>query len=581
MIRGVRANQPGFRTVTFTAGLNLVLADRSTSAGEKDTTNALGKSTLIDIIDFCLASNTTSAKGLRVEALQGWAFTVALTLAGNDVEVTRATDVPGFFAVEGPTEGWPLQPVPNKDGLPGFDAKRWRAVLAWALFGLTDAPTERPYKPSARSLLSYFIRNQTAAYTTPFKYFDNQKTWDTQVHNAFLLGLDWEKAAVWQQLKDQKNALDALKQAIKTGAVDGELASLGELEAERLRLSTQLERERGALSSFQVLPQYRDIETQANLLTTEIHGLVNANIIDRRRLERYRDSVVDEGPPSDDRLEALYTEAGIALPGSVVKTLAAARAFNAQIIANRRGFIASEVASLQAGLEERESRIAALTDRRAGFLTALAGQGALEELTRLQELHAATRLRVDELNQRITQLRQMTTKVDTIKVETVELKRAATLDYEERRPLWSQALSLFSDFSEHLYKTPGRLVIDIDDTGYRFDVEIAGSPSEGISKMKIFCYDLMLISFARRRGLGIDFLIHDSTIFDGVDPRQRAHALELAAAMSAEYGFQYICTLNTDMVPASDFSAGFAYLPLVRLRLTDTDPSGSLLGFRY
>jgi uncharacterized protein YydD (DUF2326 family) len=581
VIRGVRANRRGFREVTFTAGLNLVLADRSKSAGDKDTTNALGKSTLIDIIDFCLASNTTTAKGLRVDALQGWAFTVELTVAGNNVAVTRETDTPGFFAIEGPTEGWPLQPTPNKEGVPGFDAKRWKAVLAWAMFGLTEASTDRGYKPSARSLLSYFIRNQTAAYNTPFKYFDNQKTWDMQVHNAFLLGLDWEKAALWQQLKDQKNALDALKQAIKTGAVDGELGSLGELEAERLRLSTQLERERAALANFQVLPQYREIEAQANVLTTEIHALVNANIIDKRRLERYRDSVVDEGAPSADRLEAVYTEAGVALPGAVIKTLEAARAFNEQIVANRREFIANEIAALEAGLEERDTRIAALTDRRAGFLNALAGQGALDELMQLQELHAATRLKVDELANRIAQLRQMTTKVDTIKVETVELKRAAALDYEERRPLWSQALSLFSDFSLHLYKTPGRLVIDIDDTGYRFDVEIAGSPSEGISKMKIFCYDLMLISFARLRDLGIDFLIHDSTIFDGVDPRQRAHALELAAEMSAKHGFQYICTLNTDMVPVSDFSAGFAYEGLVRLRLTDTDPSGSLLGFRY
>ena len=51
--------------------------------------------------------------------------------------------------------------------------------------------------------------------------------------------------------------------------------------------------------------------------------------------------------------------------------------------------------------------------------------------------------------------------------------------------------------------------------------------------------------------------------------------------MSAEYKFQYICTLNTDMVPVSDFSTEFDYESLVRLRLTDTDPSGSLLGFRY
>ncbi|MBV9560793.1 MAG: DUF2326 domain-containing protein [Bradyrhizobium sp.] len=581
MIRAVRANKKGFHDATFTPGVNLILADRSTTAGDKDTTNALGKSTLIEIIDFCLGSNTSAGKGLRIEALQGWAFTLEVTVAGNDVAVTRSTDAPGFFAIEGPTIGWPVQPAVNKEGATGLDSKKWRSVLAWAMFGLSEIAGDSGYKPSARSLLSYFVRNQAAAYNTPFKHFDNQKTWDIQVHNAFLLGLNWEKAATWQRLKDQKNALDALKQAIKTGAVDGELASMGELEAERLRLTTQLEREREALSNFRVLPQYREIEGQANALTTEIHGLVNANIIDKRRLERYRDSIATEGAPSEDRLEALYSEAGAALPGAVIKTLSDARAFNEKIVANRREFIAGEITALEADITERDNKISTLTDRRAGYLSTLAGQGALEELTQLQELHAITRLKVDELTNRITRLRQMTSKGDTIKVETVELKRATTLDYEERRALWSQALRLFSDFSEHLYKSPGRLVIDIDDTGYKFDVEIAGSPSEGISKMKIFCYDLTLISFARERGLGIDFLIHDSTIFDGVDPRQRAHALELAAQMSAKHGFQYICTLNSDMVPMSDFSSGFNFESLVRLRLTDTDPSGSLLGFRY
>lgn len=72
MIRAVRASRRGFHTAAFTVGVNLVLADRSSGAGDKDTTNALGKSTLIEIIDFCLASNTSPRKGLRVEALQGW-----------------------------------------------------------------------------------------------------------------------------------------------------------------------------------------------------------------------------------------------------------------------------------------------------------------------------------------------------------------------------------------------------------------------------------------------------------------------------------------------------------------------------
>lgn len=581
MIRAVRANKRGFRTVIFKAGANLVLADRSKAAGDKDTTNGLGKSTLIEIIDFCLGANTSPDKGLRLEALADWAFTLDLTLKGSEVSVTRSVASPSAFEIVGDTTGWLIVPEKNKDGVPVLDAKKWRSVLAWALFGLPSAANSQNYQPSARSLLSYFTRNVHGAYDSPFSHFGNQKVWDIQVHNAFLLGLNWEKAARWQQLKDQKNALDALKKAIKTGAIDGELSSLGELEAQRVRLDGQLAREAEALRTFQVLPQYKEIEREANKLTEEIHQLVNENITDARRVDRYRSLTAEESAPAGDKLEALYQEAGVALPNAVKRTLDEARAFNEAIVKNRQQFISQEIIELNAAIAKNEERVAQLTNRRAELLTTLQGHGALEEFTRLQDLHAATRLRVDNLTSRINQVRQMTSKADQIKVETVELKRSTELDYEERREVWTQALTLFSDFSEHLYNSPGRLVIDIDDTGYRFDVEIDGNQSEGISKMKIFCYDLMAICFARIRGLGIDFLIHDSTMFDGVDPRQRAHAIELADQMAQKYDFQYILTLNTDMLPTNDFSQGFDYQALVRLTLTDTDPSGSLFGFRF
>ncbi|MBF0164749.1 MAG: DUF2326 domain-containing protein, partial [Magnetococcales bacterium] len=70
-------------------------------------------------------------------------------------------------------------------------------------------------------------------------------------------------------------------------------------------------------------------------------------------------------------------------------------------------------------------------------------------------------------------------------------------------------------------------------------------------------------------------------IFDGVDERQRARALELAAQESEVHGFQYICTLNSDMTPENEFSPNFDLSPFIRLRLTDEDVKGSLLGVRF
>jgi len=77
------------------------------------------------------------------------------------------------------------------------------------------------------------------------------------------------------------------------------------------------------------------------------------------------------------------------------------------------------------------------------------------------------------------------------------------------------------------------------------------------------------------------FLIHDSTIYDGVDERQRAEALELAASESRAYGFHYICTLNSDYVPRNEFSSGYRIEDYIRLRLTDADVTGCLMGVRF
>ena len=75
------------------------------------------------------------------------------------------------------------------------------------------------------------------------------------------------------------------------------------------------------------------------------------------------------------------------------------------------------------------------------------------------------------------------------------------------------------------------------------------------------------------------FLAHRR--IDGVDSRQRAAALERAHEVSEATGTQYICALNSDMIPRDDFSRGFNFDERVRLTLTDKEPAGSLLGFNF
>lgn len=582
MIHGVYANQSSFHPVEFTTGLNVVLAERTDTSTQKDTRNGLGKSTLIEIIDFCLGARVTRGKGLYIEQLEDWVFTLDITLASNRIRVTRSIKSPNRIVIDGPTSGWIEQPdIDNSTRQRLFNLDRWKTLLGWALFGLPRSDDTHKYKPSYRSLVSYFIRQGLDAYSNPFRHCRQQKTWDIQLNVGFLLGLNWEYAARWQELKDQENALNAMSQAIKTGAIEDALGSVGELEAKRIQLEGQVERESEALTSFKVHPQYESVQEEADRITAGIHELANQNVADRRLLARYRESVAGEKPPSDVSLERLYKETGLVFPEAVRRTLEEAKNFHRRIVENRKQFLETEIKRLERQILQREKKIRALTETRAASLEILRTHGALQEMTKLQERHMEIKGRLERVRARISEIKDATSRKRKIKVAKTELAQIAERDHEQRRDTWAIAVRLFNDNSQALYKTPGRLVIDIAETGYKYDVEIERSGSEGIGKMKVFCFDLMLLQFITKQKARIGFLVHDSVLCDGVDSRQRALALERASQVAKDIDAQYICALNSDMVPREDFSEGFDFDRYVRLTLTDRDPSGSLLGFQF
>lgn len=75
----------------------------------------------------------------------------------------------------------------------------------------------------------------------------------------------------------------------------------------------------------------------------------------------------------------------------------------------------------------------------------------------------------------------------------------------------------------------------------------------------------------------MDFLFHDSHLFDGVDTTQTRTALLAVARKSEELNFQYITTVNSDIFSLFSNELGRYKLDI---SLTDTEESGRLLGIR-
>ena len=580
MIHEIRANQASFRPVRLRPGLNVILAERTEESSSKDTRNGLGKTTLIEIIHFCLGAQVRSGHGLAIPALAEWAFTMEISLGGQRITVTRALAEPNTVRVSGLGEDWSGIPDINLTGDRSFSQEQWRAFLGKALFSLPTPGTPK-YNPSFRSLISYFVRRGHHAFGDPFSHFRAQNTWDVQLHVALLLGLEWRHAVQWQRIKDRDTDLKNFRKLVDRGAVSYVGGSIGELEAERVTLLQEIEESSRALDNFKVHPQYESIQQEANQLTEELHAATNTNVLASRRLRLYRQAIESEKPPSGESVEKLYEEMGVVFSETIRRSLAEAKEFYGKVVKDRQRFLKKETSRLESRKTAMGQKIRELTEVRAGLLQVLSEHGALKEMVKLREWHVAKCEELEHVKGQIDRRRRIESDQRRIARDKADFADLAARDYEERRDTWDMPVRLFNLNSQALYKVPGHLVIDTSDSGFKFNIEISKSGSDGIGKMKIFCFDLAILEFCARRDLSIDFLVHDSEMYDGVDSRQRAAALERAHEVTERTGTQYICALNSDMVPYDDFRVGFAFDEHVRCRLTDGEASGTLMGIVF
>lgn len=578
MIRAIRADNEMFKPAVFREGLNVVLAKRTIEATKRDSTNGLGKSALLEIVNFCLGGRkgATLSKG-RVD---GWRFTIDLEIGGVQCSATRSIRSQGRVEVDGDTVGWPARPRTGIDGRRHLSVEEWKDVLGRLVYGLRPDPG-RKYGPSFRGLAAYRVRTggRDSGYLDPFSSRAKQRAWDRQVCTAYLLGLGWEFASRRQDLRDREGALRQIGAASGTGVLAEVIGSAGELEARRIRLEEQAGLEGRELAAFRVHEQYKDLEARANEYADRIRLASDENVVDRGLLADYREGVMDVPDASLESVEAVYRDAGMAIPGHVTESIRAVQEFHRRVVANRRDFLAAEIERVGARIADRDRTIASLSGKKARIMGMLDGHGALEEFRALHAFHQATLAELEDVRARLENVRRIEDGKSSLKVDGAVLLREAKADLASRRSQREEAVLTFNAYSRHLYQKPGDLTIDVGAEGYKFDIKIERSSSQGFESMKVFCYDLMLAALWSKKAESPPFLVHDSTIFADVDSRQIASALTLAERESKKHGFQYICTINHDSVPRGDLG-DLDFDAHVRLKLTDATDDGGLFGFR-
>ncbi|MDO4871702.1 MAG: DUF2326 domain-containing protein [Candidatus Saccharibacteria bacterium] len=507
------ANKSIFKTIQFRKGFNIIIADRDQDSSDKHSTNGLGKTLLLEIINYCLGGSPSET--LKKEEMRDWIFSLTIEIDGEEIILKRAVKDRKKYV--------------EALGIEDINVDEVCLTLGEKLFGLSVREVkDKSNHPTYRTLASYFMRTYDGAFSNPFLCFAGQKPLSRNNNAAFLIGLNWRLSVKFSQLKSEFNKLDNANKAIETGAFNVLGGTVGDLNSEKIDIELQLTEKMKRLENFQVHEDYRDIQTKADSLTEEIHNILNEIIINSQIVERYKDSLKNENG-DDIRIEQIYEAAGAVFEKSSLRTLDEVINFHKDVVLNRKNYLESEIELYLTKNRTLDSKMEKLSNERAGYMNILKTHGALDEYTKLQDEVNKSKAKIADIESRITRLTEIESRIDDIRIEISGIISKMRQEYSGNQPLVSEAISLFNSNSRFLYEQPGTLSIDVGKEGYKFKIDIKKAGSDGVSSMKVFCYDLMLAEYwstIRHREFP---LFHDSKIFADVDPRQVAKALEISS----------------------------------------------------
>lgn len=578
MLRELKADDSRFRTVSFRPGLNLLVADRTAASTDDQSRNAVGKTSAVELIHFLLGADKTSLvtgrenKETTFELVMDWHSD-----PGGRLSVRRSGKEHAKVHVDPDILGHDPDVLIQRGGT--ITVKEWRTALERELFGIRE-----PDKAlSGRLLLGFYLRRtEKNGFAEALKPNPPTSRHLATANLCHLFGMDWALAARYGELSDREQTRKKLGRATDDPVWKDIVGKSGDLRGQLTVVERRIIDLRAQIADFQVVPEYEEIRREAERVNSRIRELSEADVVDRRNLADIERSISESGEPGNEYLERAYEELGVLLGDQVRARFDQVEEFHRAVVRNRRQYLDEEASALQEKLTASEHERRELGDRQAGLLRTLNEGGALDTLTVMQGALAKEEAHREYLGRRLDAARTLEQSRRQIDREKAALEEDVQRDIDDRHEQEQQANLLFNRFAGYLYgdaRAP-YLAFQARRSHLEIELKLEADDSTGISNMKMFCFDLAWAVIAHRAGRGPDFLVHDSKLYDGVDERQVARALELAVQVTGEEGMQYIVTMNSDDL-AKAVRLGFNADPhVIEPRLDDSE-HGGLFGFRF
>jgi uncharacterized protein YydD (DUF2326 family) len=528
---------------------------------KKDTHN-LGKTTLGQLLNFCLLASRNSNFFLfkHFDLFKNFIFFLEIELwDGSFVTIRRGIEESSkisFKIHKSSKQDFSLLPDRNWDhfAVP-FD--RAKSLLD----GLLDLRAIKPW--SFRNGLGYLLRSQDdfgdVFQLNKFKSAHS----DWKPYLAHILGFDAKLVEEYYQ-KEEELVAKKGKESIIEGDLGGSIEDISKIEGMLLLKSDEVEKKQRLLDNF-------DFRLQDKQKTKNLVDEIDEHI-GRLNKERYSlayrkkkiiDSLEDDQILFDpDAAENLFREAGVFFSGQIKRDFQQLITFNKAITEERRGYLLEERSEIEAALKKINNELNDLGKRRAATLSFLSGTDIFSKYKSVSNELISIKADIASLERqrgflhRLQELRKdIRNLTDEKKNIQIQIEDDVEKQNAETKSFFSSIRLFFNEIVEEVIARKALLKVSVNSEGHlEFKPDIldeAGNTSSadmGHTYKKLLCiaFDLAVLR-AHLHEKYPRFVYHDG-VFESLDDRKKENLLNVLRKY-AELGIQQIITLIHSDLP--------------------------------
>lgn len=517
-----------FKNIKFNENGFSIILGKKTSSSSKQTTNGVGKTLTIGLIDFCLGAKLKK----ELTKLDPCNIYLDCVIDDKNYTISRNTEFQSNITL-------------NEKG---YSLNELKYFLETNLFYFGKELESL----SLRSLISKFIRIPPEGYVNWNQCKKSQGDDINLLVFCYLLDIDTEFVSNKINItKTIKNLKDSKKTIEKEEIVKEIIANGVDIDVSISALTKDISDLNKKIEEFKISEAYNELIEEAELLKHKKNDINNDIFAYQKRIEYIESSLKVEPDIAADKVVDFYKNANVEVPDMIVKELNQVYDFHERLLTSRKVRLRKDKEDFLKKLSKDENELKKINCRINELNKILADEGSKYEYEVLQNELYEKKLKLQKAEEYKRILKEIEEKLMQLDIDlATETKR--TQEYLDKIKDYTEHLStIFKTYVDEIYELKKEAGIKFaNNTGkgkLRFDIEpmISGEASEGINRVKMFCMDLLILTQSKNNN--VEFIYHDSSIFNGVDPRQIYKMLKLAKNICQDK-YQYIFNINTDTI---------------------------------